>query len=93
MSRLSPLERRFLNYQGLPACQIARIEGITVTRVLATWRSLKDRGVVHVAAEHAGPAHEQLSLDQIDRLMRGNRAPTEPANAELGWTTETEASW
>jgi DNA-binding CsgD family transcriptional regulator len=93
MAKLTALERRFLNYQGLPASEIARIEHLTVTRVLAIWRSLKDRGVVRVAAEHAGPAHEQLSLDQIDRLMRGNRAPIAPANAELGWTTETEGSW
>lgn len=93
MARLSPLERRFLNYQGLPAREIARVERLTIDQVLAVWRSLKDRGVVRVAAEHPGPAQEQLSFDCIDRLMRGNRAPVVPRDAELGWTTETEGSW
>jgi hypothetical protein len=95
MTGLSARERRFLNYQGLPAEQIARVERMTVDQVLATWSSLKGRGVVHATAyqPHAGPVQEQLSLDQLDRMMRGNRAPVEPANAEVGWTIETEGTW
>jgi hypothetical protein len=82
MPALTQLERRFLNYQGLPADQIARVERMTVDQVLATWRRLKELGVVHATAyqPHAGPVHEQLSLDQLDRMMRGNRAPLQPAN-------------
>lgn len=34
-----------------------------------------------------------MSFDQIDRMMRGNRAPVVPVNAEIGWTPETEGSW
>lgn len=94
MAALSQIERRFLNYRGMPAREIAKAEGMTVDQVLATWRQLKERGVVpSTAYAHEGPVLEQLSLDQLDRMMRGNRAPIEPANAEVGWTTETEGTW
>jgi hypothetical protein len=42
---------------------------------------------------HQGPAQEQLSFSEFDRMMRGNRAPVEPVNPEIGWTPDTEGSW
>jgi hypothetical protein len=42
---------------------------------------------------YQGPAQEQLSFAEFDRMMRGNRAPVEPINPEIGWTPETEGSW
>ena len=95
MSRLTPLERRFLRYEGLPADVIARYERITVDRVLAIWSDLKDRGVLRhtVGVRPHGPAVEQLSFDQLDRMMRGNRAPVAPVDPEIGWTPDTEGCW
>lgn len=97
MARLSALERRFVSrYQGLPAIEICKVEpSLTVDGVLAVWRKLKEQGVVRAAyMPHPGPVQEQLSLDQIDRMMRGNRAPAEPTNHEIGWTTsEPDALW
>lgn len=95
MTRLTQRERRFLNYQGLPAKSIAVIEKLTIDEVLEIWAQLKARGVVRhtIGARPQGPACEQLSLDQLDRMMRGNRAPVTPANPEIGWTPDTEGSW
>lgn len=93
-SGLSDLERRVLRYQGLPAREIARLERITVARVLEVWAALKDRGVIpHTPGVEPHPAVEQLTFDQVDRMMRRNCAPKTPANREVGWTTDTEALW
>jgi hypothetical protein len=94
--KLTQLERQLLRYQGVPAHVVAKAERITVDRVLEVWASLKDRGVMAGGPHHQhheGPADEQLSFDQVDRMMRGNRAPVMPANPEIGWTPETEGSW
>lgn len=94
MAKLTDLERRFLRYHGIPAREIARIEDISIGRVLEVWAALKDRGAIaHTTGVSQGPVCEQLSFDQIDRLMRGNRAPLELRNHEIGWTTDTESSW
>jgi hypothetical protein len=92
---LTARERRFLNYEGLPAKTIAIVERMTIDDVLEMWASLKDRGIVRhtIGVRPHGPACEQLSLDQVDRMMRGNRAPAAPANPEIGWTPDTEGSW
>lgn len=75
MSKLTQLERRFVScYQGVPAQNIASAEGITVDRVLSTWADLKQRGLVASVAT-AAAAQGQLSLDDLDHLMRANRAP------------------
>jgi hypothetical protein len=91
--RLTQLERQLLRYQGIPAKDVARACGCTIDQVLDGWHSLKDRGVMAGGPAHQGRVAEQLSFTQIDRMMRGNRAPVEPVNPEIGWTPETEGSW
>jgi hypothetical protein len=90
---LTQLERQLLRYEGMPARDVARAIGCTVDQVLSGWHKLKERGVMRGGPAYQGPAQEQLSFAEFDRMMRGNRAPAEPTNPEIGWTPETEGSW
>lgn len=91
--KLTQLERALLRYQGIPAKDVARACGCTLDQVMDGWAALKDRGVMAGGPAHQGPVQGQLSFTELDRMMRGNRAPVTPADPEIGWTPETEGSW
>lgn len=88
--KLSPLERRVLQCHGVPARHVAVAERRTVHEILEIRAMLRERGIGPISpALQVDPPEEQLSLDQIDRMMRDNRAP-QPTDSEIGWTTGTD---
>jgi hypothetical protein len=95
MSRLTYLERRIMRYHGMPARDVARVEKLTVHEVLEVRAQLRERGHVPTTPGLDQGVYEQpqqLSLDQVDQLMRDNRAPR-AVDGEGGWTTQTDGGW
>lgn len=74
---LTPLQRRMLRYDGVPARDVAVLERITVARVLEVRTGLQLRGLLAARPGTEAAAHEheqQLTFEEMDREMRGNRA-------------------
>jgi hypothetical protein len=91
------LERRVLRYHGMPARDVARVEKLTVHEVLEVRAQLRSRGLTPTTpgldvGVYEQEQQEQLSLGDVDQLMRDNRAPR-PVDVEGGWTTETNGGW
>jgi hypothetical protein len=77
MSRkLTQLERRVLAYHGQPAATVSALERIPVSEVMRIRAELRGRGAEHSPQSTDTPEQQQLELDDdVDRLMRRNRAP------------------
>lgn len=81
MRKLTHLERRVLRYHGQPANTVAVAERLELEVVLEVRMQLRARG--HVPAL-PGVEQEptQLAFDDVDHLMRSNRAPQEGTRRE-----------
>ena len=89
--KLTNLERRVLKYQGMPAKDVARVEHLTLDEVMEVRAQLRSRGHGPSLVEAQPEPHveEQMTLGQVDRMMRDNRSP-QAADAGIGWTTVTD---
>lgn len=86
--KLTDRERRLLRYHGMPAADVARVEHLTVEQVMEIRATLSRRGVTP-APPGAEPDGTQLTMGDVEQLMRDNRAPR-AADQELGWTTSSD---
>lgn len=91
--RLTYLERRVLRYHGMPAKDVARVEKLSVHEVLEVRAQLRSRGHTPTTPGLDVGAYEreqQLSLTEIDQMMRSNQAPRD---SDGGWSTATDGGW
>lgn len=85
MTHLSPFNRRLLRYRGIPAAHVAQAEHCTIAQVLAGWEQLRMRGHLPTLTEPPPTASEQMSLGELDQLMR-----EPPSSVEIDCNTETD---
>lgn len=85
MSRLTPFHRQLLRMRGIPAAHAAQALHCSVDEVMAGWAELRQRGQLPSLVEHEPSVSEQLSLGDVDRLMR-----EPPSSVEIDHTTDTD---